>query len=233
MAFCVLRYWTYSLCSRNCVLIQPSFILSPFPLTFRNIVWPFDLLTLKFVIEKLCIPSCTAPLGLWPMFEKFLDLTRLYPLPSSLIPLNVWMIIWPFNLSLLMLMLEILIVFAKVLYEFVWEILFWFNLVPCPINCLKHCLVIWLITPLTTFSCHCYYAVLHHRNNGPYLRQISWFKLALPLPSPFIPLIACEIGHSILPFLVFEILNILLPRCTTILNLYFSFNIALSPTLCD
>ena len=66
----------------------------------------------------------------------------------SPIPLNLWGIIWPCNLSLLKLMLEILIDFANMycytkFVIWLWEIVFWFSLALFPL--LSH----WLFETLS------------------------------------------------------------------------------------
>ena len=77
------------------------------------------------------LPCFTAPPDLWSVFEKlFLDSTWFFPLP---IAVGVWEIV-PSIFTVLKLVLEILIVFATILYyntKFivcVGEIVFWFNL---------------------------------------------------------------------------------------------------------
>ena len=106
---------TYSLYVRNRLLIQPSSIPIPVPLTASSIVCGSDLLTLQFVIEILCF--CYHAVFYHRTYGPCLKNYFLIQPGSHLASLNVSEIVWPFNLPFLKLVLEkLMIVFATMLY---------------------------------------------------------------------------------------------------------------------
>lgn len=111
-----------------------SSIPSPISPTVWNIVWLFDLATLnEFVIKILCFCYLTVLHN--QNYGSCLRNFLIQPGSSdstSPTPLNIWEIAWPFHPHLPKFVLEILIDFVTMLCHnsvFVWQIVFWFNLV--------------------------------------------------------------------------------------------------------